>query len=74
MFCTTCGHGDPGAVAPLNGSVLDYLIVNIPLSRSDEGVINPLRGNVTDRIQMTNLTQSSTNITEGIQNPDQIRN
>lgn len=63
-FEVNCGNGNPGAIAPEDGTYLDYLIITMPFTLPDvaqptEGPIEPLnlRSNITDRMQMANQTQ-----------------
>jgi hypothetical protein len=64
-FEVNCGGGNPGAVAPMDGVSLDYLIITMPFSPPFDifdpaggGVIS-LRGNITESTQMDNQTQDS---------------
>lgn len=56
-FEVNCGGGNPSAVAPKDGTALDYLIITIPFSPPDTGIFNPTTGGVIPRINMTDSAQ-----------------
>ena len=56
-FEVNCGGGNPSAVAPKDGTALDYLIITMPFSPPDTGIFNPTTGQVIPRINMTGSTQ-----------------
>jgi hypothetical protein len=56
-FEVNCGGENPSAVAPMNGTALDYLIITMPFSPPDTGIFNPTTGGVIPRINMTDSAQ-----------------
>ena len=56
-FEVNCGGGNPSAVAPMDGTSLDYLIITMPFSPPDTGIFNPTTGGVIPRINMTDSAQ-----------------
>jgi hypothetical protein len=60
VFEVNCGNQDPDATAPLDGTVLEYVIINMPESPTGQNVSRPLPpADISQRIEMANQTQSS---------------